>query len=231
MSSSAIKPSLRSVSIHGYWLGEPKQVTAEGGMARRLVAFAGVLVGFVRGGLSLVNIMASTFFGAISGSSVADTASIGSVLIPEMEKQGYDKTLAAGITAATLAKNGFVGTRRPYEGRFGLYASHLGALAEACDVACDGVPPARWGAWAGGIGGLGSRRRGFVNQNDSDYGFRHATPRGFRPPASPPCTARLAPRSPSRGRPRWPGIFQSAPASPQAARSLHQAPPAGLDKN
>ena len=41
---------------------------------------------------------------------------------------------AAGITAATLAKNGFVGTRRPYEGRFGLYASHLGALAEACDL-------------------------------------------------------------------------------------------------
>ena len=51
-------------------------IMAEGGMSRRLVAFAGVLVGFVRGGLSLVNIMASTFFGAISGSSVADTASV-----------------------------------------------------------------------------------------------------------------------------------------------------------
>ena len=50
-------------------------IMAEGGMARRLVAFAGVLVGFIRGGLSLVNILASTFFGAISGSSVADTAS------------------------------------------------------------------------------------------------------------------------------------------------------------
>ena len=45
-------------------------IMAEGGMSRRLVAFAGVLVGFVRGGLSLVNILASTFFGAISGSSV-----------------------------------------------------------------------------------------------------------------------------------------------------------------
>jgi TRAP-type mannitol/chloroaromatic compound transport system permease large subunit len=52
-------------------------IMAEGGMSRRLVAFAGVLVGFVRGGLSLVNILASTFFGAISGSSMADTASIG----------------------------------------------------------------------------------------------------------------------------------------------------------
>lgn len=66
-------------------------IMAEGGMARRLVAFAGVLVGFVRGGLSLVNITASTFFGAISGSSLADTASVGSVLIPEMEKKGYPR--------------------------------------------------------------------------------------------------------------------------------------------
>ncbi|MDP3083509.1 MAG: TRAP transporter large permease [Rubrivivax sp.] len=73
-------------------------IMAEGGMARRLVAFAGVLVGFIRGGLSLVNIMASTFFGAISGSSVADTASIGSVLIPEMEKKGYPRAFATAVT-------------------------------------------------------------------------------------------------------------------------------------
>jgi tripartite ATP-independent transporter DctM subunit len=75
-------------------------IMAEGGMARRLVAFAGVLVGFVRGGLSLVNIMASTFFGAISGSSVADTASIGSVLIPEMEKKGYPRPFATAVTCS-----------------------------------------------------------------------------------------------------------------------------------
>ena len=75
-------------------------IMAEGGMARRLVAFAGVLVGFVRGGLSLVNIMASTFFGAISGSSGADTASVGSVLIPEMERKGYPRPFAAAVTGA-----------------------------------------------------------------------------------------------------------------------------------
>ena len=73
-------------------------IMAEGGMARRLIAFAGVLVGFIRGGLSLVNILASTFFGAISGSSVADTASIGSVLIPEMEKNGYPRAFATAVT-------------------------------------------------------------------------------------------------------------------------------------
>ena len=75
-------------------------IMAEGGMSRRLVAFAGVLIGFVRGGLSLVNILASTFFGAISGSSVADTASIGSVLIPEMEKNGYPRDFSTAVTVS-----------------------------------------------------------------------------------------------------------------------------------
>jgi len=73
-------------------------IMAEGGMARRLVAFANVLVGFIRGGLSLVNFLASTFFGAISGSSMADTASVGSVLIPEMEKKGYPRDFATAVT-------------------------------------------------------------------------------------------------------------------------------------
>ncbi len=75
-------------------------IMAEGGMSRRLVAFAGVLVGFVRGGLSLVNIMASAFFGAISGSSLADTASVGSVLIPEMEKKGYPREFSTAVTVS-----------------------------------------------------------------------------------------------------------------------------------
>jgi tripartite ATP-independent transporter DctM subunit len=75
-------------------------IMAEGGMSRRLVNFAGVLVGFIRGGLSLVNILASTFFGAISGSSMADTASIGSVLIPEMARKGYPRAFATAVTVS-----------------------------------------------------------------------------------------------------------------------------------
>ncbi|KAB8311590.1 TRAP transporter large permease [Rouxiella chamberiensis] len=75
-------------------------IMAEGGIARMLVSFAYIFVGFIRGGLSLVNIVASTFFGAISGSSVADTASIGSVMIPEMEKKGYPRDFAAAVTAS-----------------------------------------------------------------------------------------------------------------------------------
>ncbi|MEO6017181.1 MAG: TRAP transporter large permease [Polaromonas sp.] len=73
---------------------------AEGGMSRRLVAFASVLVGFLRGGLALVNILASTFFGGISGSAVADTASIGSVLIPEMERKGYPRGFSTALTVS-----------------------------------------------------------------------------------------------------------------------------------
>src|SRR5918996_1369609 len=73
-------------------------IMAEGGMARRLINLARVFVGFIRGGLALVNILASTLFGAISGSSVADTASIGSVMIPQMVKAGYPRVFATNVT-------------------------------------------------------------------------------------------------------------------------------------
>src|SRR5713226_1303199 len=75
-------------------------IMAEGGMARRLVAFADVLVGIVRvrGGLSVVNIVATSFLSGISGSSVADTSAIGSVMIPQMEKVGYSRVFATNVT-------------------------------------------------------------------------------------------------------------------------------------
>jgi len=73
-------------------------IMAEGGMAMRLINLAKVFVGFIRGGLALVNILASTFFGCISGSSVADTASIGSVMIPQMTKAGYPRVFATNVT-------------------------------------------------------------------------------------------------------------------------------------
>jgi tripartite ATP-independent transporter DctM subunit len=75
-------------------------IMAEGGMAERLVNLAKVFVGFIRGGLALVNILASTMFGAISGSSVADTASIGSVMIPQMIKNGYPRLFAVNVTVS-----------------------------------------------------------------------------------------------------------------------------------
>ncbi len=80
---------------------------AEGGMARRLVAFANVFVGFMRGGLAMVNVLASMFFGGVSGSAVADTSSIGSIMIPMMKKQGYDDHFAVNLTI-TGATQGIV---------------------------------------------------------------------------------------------------------------------------
>src|SRR5438874_11488436 len=75
-------------------------IMSEGGMAKRLVAFANVLVGVVRvrGGLSAVNIIATTFLSGISGSAVADTSAIGSVMIPQMEKMGYPRVFATNVT-------------------------------------------------------------------------------------------------------------------------------------
>jgi len=80
---------------------------AEGGMAWRLVAFANIFVGFMRGGLAMVNVLASMFFGGISGSAVADTSSIGSIMIPMMKKQGYDDHFAVNITI-TSATQGII---------------------------------------------------------------------------------------------------------------------------
>ena len=76
-----------------------------GGISRRLIAFASALVGFVRGGLAMVNIAASMFFAEMSGSAVADVAALGSILIPAMKKKGYPGPFAAAVTSssATLA--------------------------------------------------------------------------------------------------------------------------------
>lgn len=75
------------------------------GISTRLINLASALVGFIKGGLAMMTIVASMFFGEISGSAVAGAAAIGQVVIPEMEKKGYPKAFSAGVVsnAATLA--------------------------------------------------------------------------------------------------------------------------------
>jgi C4-dicarboxylate transporter, DctM subunit len=73
------------------------------GISRRLIAFASALLGFIKGGLSMVNIGTSMFFAEISGSAVADVAAIGSILMPAMEKRGYPKEFAAAITSSSAS--------------------------------------------------------------------------------------------------------------------------------
>ena len=77
------------------------ELMGAGGISSRLVRFSEALVGRFRGGFSQVNIMASMFFGGISGSSVADTSSIGSIMIPMMEKAGYEKDYSVSVTVAS----------------------------------------------------------------------------------------------------------------------------------
>ena len=71
------------------------------GITHRIVRFSTALVGHIRGGLAHVNIVASMFFAGISGSAVADTAALGSILIPAMEDDGYDTTFSAAVTASS----------------------------------------------------------------------------------------------------------------------------------
>ncbi|MFM7988074.1 MAG: TRAP transporter large permease subunit, partial [Candidatus Fonsibacter sp.] len=75
------------------------------GISRRLIAFASALVGFIKGGLSMITIATSMFFAEISGSAVADASALGSVLIPAMKDKGYSKEYAASVvsSASSLA--------------------------------------------------------------------------------------------------------------------------------
>ena len=77
------------------------QLMNESQITSRLIDYCLIFVGKIRGGLGLVNVFSSMLFGGISGSSVSDTASIGSILIPEMKKRGYPEDYAAGLTVAS----------------------------------------------------------------------------------------------------------------------------------
>ena len=75
------------------------QLMAQGGIARRIIDFSKALIGSVPGGLAFVNVVSCALFGAISGSAVAATSAIGGFMIPEMNKEGYDKDFNAAVTA------------------------------------------------------------------------------------------------------------------------------------
>lgn len=74
-----------------------------GGVTDRLINFVSALIGFVRGGLAMVNIGVSLFFAEISGSAVADVAALGSILIPQMKKRGYSGPFAAAVTSSSAS--------------------------------------------------------------------------------------------------------------------------------
>lgn len=71
------------------------------GITRRIINFSNAIVGFIRGGLALANVAASMIFAGISGTALADTASIGAILIPAMKEEGYDADFSAAVTASS----------------------------------------------------------------------------------------------------------------------------------
>src|SRR5690606_6049155 len=74
-----------------------------GGISQRLIAMVSALIGFVKGGLAMVNVGVSLIFAEISGSAVADVAALGSVMIPEMKRKGYSKEFAAAVTSSSAS--------------------------------------------------------------------------------------------------------------------------------
>jgi len=98
-----------------------------GGITRRLVEFSQTLIGHLRGGLAHVNILSSVLFSGLSGSAVADTSALGSMLIPAMEKQGYTRRFAAAVTAASSV----IGPIIPPSGIMIIYAFTMGVSPAA----------------------------------------------------------------------------------------------------
>ncbi len=79
-------------------------IMGHGGITSRIIKFSNILVGRIRGGLAQVNVLASMFFGGISGSAVADVSSIGVMLIPMMNKKGYDTDYSVAVTVSSACQ-------------------------------------------------------------------------------------------------------------------------------
>ena len=100
-------------------------IMARGGISDRLIKLADAFVGWMRGGMSMVNILASLFFGGISGSATADTASLGAILIPMMKKKGYDGEFSTAVTMASSVEGMLI----PPSHNMIIYAMAAGGLS------------------------------------------------------------------------------------------------------
>jgi tripartite ATP-independent transporter DctM subunit len=108
-----------------------------GGIAARLIAFAASLVGHLRGGLGQVNVVASTLFGGISGSAVADASAIGGLMIPEMAKRGYDRDYAVNVTV----NSAIIALMIPPSHNMIIYSIAAGGNVSVADLFTAGVMP------------------------------------------------------------------------------------------
>lgn len=138
------------------------QIMAHGGIARRLIDFSKAMIGMVPGGLAFVNVISCTLFGAISGSAVAATSAIGGFMIPEMNKEGYDKNFNAAVTATSAT----TGLLIPPSNVLIVYAVASGGVSIAALFVAGYVPGILVGLGLMGVCAI--------------YAKRHNLPRGQR---------------------------------------------------
>ena len=114
------------------------ELMMRGGISERLISFASSLVGHLRGGLGQVNVLASLFFGGVSGSAIADVSAIGGTMIPQMIKRGFDRDFAVNvsITAALVA------LLVPPSHNLILYSASAGGSISIADLFAAGIVPA-----------------------------------------------------------------------------------------
>jgi tripartite ATP-independent transporter DctM subunit len=114
------------------------ELMLRGGISDRLIAFAGSLVGRMRGGLGQVNVLSSLFFGGVSGSAIADVSAVGGTMIPQMVARGYERDFAVNvsITAALVA------LLVPPSHNLILFSASAGGSISIADLFAAGVVPA-----------------------------------------------------------------------------------------
>lgn len=158
------------------------EIMSRGGIALRLVEFSKSLIGHIRGGLAHVNILCSMLFAGLSGSAVADTSALGSMLIPAMEKNGYSRKFAAAVTAASSV----IGPIIPPSGIMILYAFIMDVSVAAL-FAAGFVPGVMVGLALMVISHILAKRRNYPAANERvSWGGRAAAFRGaFLPLLTP----------------------------------------------
>ncbi|OYY08099.1 MAG: C4-dicarboxylate ABC transporter permease [Rhizobiales bacterium 35-68-8] len=108
-----------------------------GGIADRLIGMAAAMIGHLRGGLGQVNVVASTLFGGISGSAVADASAIGGIMIPQMEKRGYAKDYAVNVTVTSA----IIALMIPPSHNMIIYSLAAGGNISIADLFTAGIVP------------------------------------------------------------------------------------------
>lgn len=136
-------------------------IMVRGGIAARIVSFAGSLIGHVRGGLGQVNIAASTLFGGISGSAVAEAAAVGGIMIPQMKARGYGADYAVNVTSMAA----LIALMLPPSHNMIIYSISGGGRISIADLFTAGIIPGLLLALALSVTAyLVARRRGYPTE-------------------------------------------------------------------